>query len=120
MIWQESRRCTVNLVAQRQDKVLSFCNGVLVMHNGRVVETGEPAVLRRMYGRWFVDLSACERVAMEVVNYKDLSSTGIAPADNMGLPVDPDQIGPKLPVTVNCPHLHFVAHVDGHVAHVDG
>lgn len=63
MIWQESRRCTVNIVAQRQDKVLSFCNGVLVMHNGRVVETGEPAVLRRMYGRWFVDLSACERVA---------------------------------------------------------
>lgn len=56
VVRREFGGCTVVLVAHRLGMVLEFCDRVVVMDGGRVVETGEPRVLARMEGTWFADL----------------------------------------------------------------
>lgn len=56
IVRREFTGCTVILVAHRLGMVLDFCDRVLVMDGGYVVETGDPRVLSRMEGTWFADL----------------------------------------------------------------
>lgn len=57
VVRREFRGCTVILVAHRLGMVLDFCDRVMVMGGGRVVETGDPRMLCRMDGTWFADLA---------------------------------------------------------------
>uniref|UniRef100_A0A0D2Y3K9 Multidrug resistance-associated protein 1 n=1 Tax=Fusarium oxysporum (strain Fo5176) TaxID=660025 RepID=A0A0D2Y3K9_FUSOF len=58
MIDREFAGCTIVMVAHRLHIVSEFCDRVLVLDHGRIVETGDPRTLARVDETWFASLLA--------------------------------------------------------------
>ncbi|KAK2682127.1 AAA ATPase domain [Fusarium oxysporum f. sp. vasinfectum] len=58
MIDREFAGCTIVMVAHRLHIVSEFCDRVLVLDHGRIVEAGDPRTLARVDETWFASLLA--------------------------------------------------------------
>ncbi|KAG9506491.1 hypothetical protein J7337_000023 [Fusarium musae] len=58
MIEREFASCTIVMVAHRLHIVSEFCDRVLVLDRGRIVEDGDPQMLARVDESWFASLLA--------------------------------------------------------------
>ncbi|KAG4266616.1 hypothetical protein FPRO03_01900 [Fusarium proliferatum] len=58
MIEREFAGCTIVMVAHRLHIVSEFCDRVLVLDHGRIVEDGDPRTLARVDESWFASLLA--------------------------------------------------------------
>ncbi|KAF4949196.1 hypothetical protein FGADI_9053 [Fusarium gaditjirri] len=58
IIDREFAGCTIVMVAHRLHVVSEFCDRVLVMDRGRIVEAGDPRMLARVDETWFANLLA--------------------------------------------------------------
>ncbi|KAF5560472.1 multidrug resistance [Fusarium phyllophilum] len=61
IIEREFAGCTIVMVAHRLHIVSEFCDRVLVLDSGRIVEDGDPRMLARVGESWFASLLAAGR-----------------------------------------------------------